>query len=60
MYEGKDPLKTVDQYCNTFPETNRAKSAIKTKEKQVRQRLFEKIQPQGDVIDKTRMYIYKT
>jgi hypothetical protein len=25
MYEGKDPLKTVDQYCYTFLDTNQAK-----------------------------------
>lgn len=54
MYEGKDAFKTVDDYIKFFDDTNRAKAAIKQKEKTVRQRLLEKIQPEVNESDKTR------
>lgn len=53
MYEGKSASQTVADYVKQYPHTGRARNAINTKEKQVRQKLYEKLHPPVDETDKT-------
>jgi hypothetical protein len=53
MYEGKTPPQIVSAYMQAYPKTNRAKSGINTKERQVRACLLEKVAPSIDEHKKT-------
>jgi hypothetical protein len=45
IFQGKDAIHVIKDYMQAFPDTNRAKSAVKQKERQVCQHLFEKAHP---------------
>jgi hypothetical protein len=52
-HKGKTPPQVVSAYMQAYPKTNRAKSGINTKEKQVRAHLLEKVALSIDEHEKT-------